>query len=187
MKKLILLFLMAVTAVSVCGCQMTKIKSETPKKETFNYEEKSKEALTEMISNAAESEKLGNYIKAIWGNSIWQRRDEMTDAYTLDANGNFNEDFNTSLSNFFASDTYSSQVEKINKSSQKIVSLMKELNDPPKEYKERYDDLKRLYLKCSEFSSFVISCSGSYNSFCEKFETLDSESVQIYDEIKINF
>ena len=187
MKKLILFLLAVITAISFCGCQKSVNKSETKNSNVFNYEEKAIEALTEMITNAADVESLGNIIQAVWGNSIYQKKDDTTDAYTLDANGNFNDDFNTSLSNFFASDTYSAQEEKISKSNEKIVSLMKELNNPPEEYKERYNDIKKLYLKCTELSSCVLGCSGSYNDFTEKFNTLDSETVQIYNEIKINF
>ena len=90
-----------------------------------------------MLDGAAKAETAGNLIKSVWYNAIYEERDAETDKYTL-KNGKFVDDFNDALSNLFSDEEYQKNILAIQNNQDEVISLMKQLNNPPREYEEAY-------------------------------------------------
>lgn len=67
----------------------------------------------------------------------------------------------------------------------KIYSEVKELNNPPKGYKEYHDLLINLYETYNQFADLALSPTGTYNSFTTKFNDMDSKIAKEQDDINI--
>jgi tetratricopeptide (TPR) repeat protein len=67
----------------------------------------------------------------------------------------------------------------------KISEKMKELRNPPKDYKESYDSIVEVYKLYEEYISFALSPSGSLMSYNQKANELSSELVTEIKEFQI--
>lgn len=97
-----------------------------------------------MLIGASEAETCGNLIKQVWYNSIDEKRDDITDKYTR-PNGYFVSDFNDALGNLFSDTSFQSKISSIEDNQKTVNSLMKELKNPPEEYKDAYEAISELY------------------------------------------
>jgi len=178
-RYLIIVSVVLVIAILTSGILLKK-------QMTVNYKEKLSSISLLMIEGAANAENIGNLIHNVWYNTIYEKHDSQTDKYTLDSSGwKFNDDFNDSLSNLFNDNTYSEQIESLKNNQNSVVSMMKELTDPPKEYQEAYTVLKEYYDAYLEFTNLIINPTGSLSTFTNNFHNADSKVVNAYNSMKI--
>lgn len=137
-----------------------------------------------MLDGAAKAETVGNLIKSVWYNAIYEERDEETDQYTME-NGEFVSDFNDALSNLFTDETFYDSICEIEENQSEVASLMKLLRNPPKKYEEAYSVLKTYYDNYFKMTKVVISPTGSLNTFSEDFSTYDNDTVDAYEKMKL--
>lgn len=97
-----------------------------------------------MLDGAAKAENVGNLIKSVWYNAIYEERVTETDKYTM-KNGKFADDFNDALSNLFADENFIDIIYEIELNQSEVTGLMKKLKNPPKKYEEAYAMLKAYY------------------------------------------
>lgn len=152
------------------------------------YYSQMEEVTYAMLNSGADAETAGNLIVSVWNNAIYEKRSKETDKFTLAYNYGgtsyrFVDDFNTALSNLFADADFSADIQQIEKERAEITSCMKELKDPPKKYKDAYQALKTYYDDYMKFTSVVIECNGSLNSFSEEFGECDDKFVDSYDKM----
>ena len=140
------------------------------------------DASNEMLEGAKLAETSCNEIVKIWKNSIWKTDDISTNAYTLDDNGYFFEDFNDALSKYVSSSRNKTQINKISTSMNKVASYMETLrNNKVEKYERLYEDIEELYDIYLKFMNMPIYMNGSLNSFSEDFGDVDDAfSVQYH-------
>lgn len=138
-----------------------------------------------MLSGAADAETAGNLIHDVWYNSIYQESDPSTDEYTRSKFGGYNDDFNTSLGKLFSDSSFTSQIEALESNQAVINELMKQLANPPEEFKEAYAVLKDYYNAYYELTTLVISPKGSLQTFTDKFNEADSEVLKYYNAMEL--
>ncbi len=117
-----------------------------------SYASKYEAVAYSMLEGAVTAEECGNLIKSVWYNTIFEEEDEETDKFTQ-TKGKFNEDFNTSIAALFADDDFSKKVAAVESNKAAVDSMMKDLRNPPDEWKEAYDELKEYYPTTSSKST----------------------------------
>lgn len=139
-----------------------------------------------IIEGSKKAEDAGNLISNVWYNSIYEKRSNETDKFTM-RNGKFLNDFNDSLDNLFVDEEFSNSIYEIEKNQAEVLSLMKELNNPPKKYEKTYSALKNLYTDYLNLTNAVINPTGSYNSFNEEVNEYDNRLYNSYIEMQLYF
>lgn len=139
-NKVPIVFVIVLLAVAICGYfGVNKYKS-------YVYQQKLNSIIYIyiIIDSGAEAEECGNLIHSVWYNTIFYVSNTDTDKYTK-TNGCFNDDFNDSLDNLYKSKYFTKKISDIQCDQDKVLSLMKELNNPPPKYKEAYKNLIVFY------------------------------------------
>ena len=62
---------------------------------------------------------------------------------------------------------------------------MKSLNSPPEKHKETYEVVISLYLDYEKLVDYALSPSGSYNSYTKETQSLISDFLRKYEELKV--
>ena len=113
---------------------------ENKRKAENEYKQNIDEVIDLMLDGGITAEEVGNLTYDVWYNSIWEKKDNKTNKYTM-KNGKFNDDFNTSLSNLFNDKSYKENIEKIEKNRTDVKSYMDRLKNPPNKYVSEYDEI----------------------------------------------
>lgn len=148
-----------------------------------SYASKYEAVAYSMLEGAVTAEECGNLIKSVWYNTIFEEEDEETDKFTQ-IKGKFNEDFNTSIAALFADDDFSKKVAAVESNKAAVDSMMKDLRNPPDEWKEAYDELKEYYDAYADLIKMAVSPSGSLQTYSEDFRETDSEAAKCFDKVK---
>lgn len=137
-----------------------------------------------MLSGAADAETCGNLIKKVWYNSIYEERDTETDKYTR-PNGYFVDDFNTALSNLLSDTSFQSKISGIEDNKTTVQGLMKDMKNPPEEYKDAYDALSKYYDAYTKLMNLATNPKGSLQTFSTNFNDADTEVSNCYSAMKL--
>ena len=180
-KKYILLAVVVAAAVLIAVLVGTRASQ---KKQLETYEANLKTASSTMLRGAIKAEDAGNLIKSVWYNAIYEERDTKTDKYTR-PNGYFLDDFNDALGNLFADSDFRSTISTIQSNQDSVARLMKELKNPPEEYEEAYEALKKYYDAYTALTNLVTNPSGSLQTFSQSFNSADSEVANRYGAMKM--
>ncbi len=143
------------------------------------YAENLELATYTMLSGAADAETCCNLIQQVWHNAIWEKEDNATDKYTK-PDGKFVTDFNEALDNLFSDLDFYTQINDIIENQETVRSIIKELKNPPEEYKSAYESLSECYDAYLTFTNMAINPSGSLNSFSTDFSDADSKFMHCY-------
>ena len=138
-----------------------------------------------MLSGAADAENACNLIKSVWYNTIYEEYDTKTDKYTLSNGYGFNNDFNDSLQALFSDQEFKNTITDIEVNQISVAGYMKNLQNPPEEYKEAYESIKKLYDSYLELTNLAVNPTGSLQTFSNNFNTADSETLQNYEAMKL--
>ena len=147
-----------------------------------SYASKYEAVAYSMLEGAGTAEECGNLIKSVWYNTIFEEEDEETDKFTQ-TKGKFNEDFNTSIAALFADDDFSKKVAAVESNKAAVDSMMKDLRNPPDEWKEAYDELKEYYDAYADLIKMAVSPNGSLQTYSEDFSATDSEAAKCFDKV----
>ena len=137
-----------------------------------------------MLSGAGEAETCGNLIKQVWYNAIYKEEDDSTDKYTKE-DGYFVSDFNDALGNLFLDTSFERKISSIKENQKKVNSLMKELKNPPEEYKDAYEAISELYDAYISLTNLATDPSGSLQTFSTNFNEADTETLNCYNAMKL--
>ena len=137
-----------------------------------------------MLTGASEAETCGNLIKQVWYNAIYEKRDDTTDKYTR-PKGYFVSDFNDALGNLFSDTSFQSKISSIEENQKTVSSLMKELKNPPEEYKDAYEAISELYDAYVSLTNLATDPSGSLQTFSTNFNDADTETLNCYKAMKL--
>ena len=148
------------------------------------YADNLESATDSMLTGASDAEACGNLIKQVWYNSIYEEIDDTTDKYTR-PNGYFVSDFNDALANLSADTSFQNKISSIEDNQEKVSSLMRELKNPPKEYKDAYEAISELYDAYLSLTNLAIDPSGSLQTYSTNFNDADSETSNCYNGMKL--
>lgn len=168
--------------------EAARIEAEAKEYEE-NYKANLKRASILMLTGASEAESVGGLIHDVWYNTIYEESDIRTNKYTLNTSGGytngFNSDFNTSLAKLFADEDFQEDVESITENQNEVKEIMKELTNPPDEFKEAYGAIKSYYDAYLEFTNLAIDPNGSLSSFTNAFNEGDAKVLNCYNAMEI--
>lgn len=148
------------------------------------YEEALESATNTMLLGAVDAEDVGNLVKNVWYNAIYEEADPETDEYTR-PNGYFVEDFNEALNNLFADASFNAMLSVVESKQERVTEMMKDLRNPPDEFEEAYDAIKDLYDAYNALTNLVTDPSGSLTSFSQSFHDADTEFANCYNAMEL--
>jgi uncharacterized OB-fold protein len=137
-----------------------------------------------MIIEAAHAEDVGNLIKNVWYNAIYEKRDSKTDSYTRPG-GYWVYDFNEALDNLFSDSIFMEDVSKIKDNQEKVNVLMKELTNPPDEYEDAYSALIDFHDAYINLTNLATNPTGSLKDFSTNFNDAVRETVNAYEKMNL--
>jgi hypothetical protein len=136
-----------------------------------------------MLQGAAEAETTCNLISSVWYNTIFEKSDAATNAYTMSSNGKFHDDFNDSLSALLASDEYQEHYTKIAACQAVASDYMTKLQSPPSDLSTCYDTICDMYSEFSSFTDLAMSPKGSLQTFNQSYQDYDTSFMQDYNKL----
>ena len=172
-----------VTAFGVTQYQKKKAAEEYAQR-IEEYSANLKLAAITMLTGASDAETSANLIKQVWYNAIYKEKNDKTDKYTR-PDGYFVSDFNEALGNLFADSTFSSKISDIEDNQGAVNMLMKELKNPPDEYKEAYDAISDLYNAYISLTNCATDPSGSLQTYSSTFNDADTNMLNAYKAMKM--
>lgn len=174
-----------VIAIAVIGLLgVNASKKQKAKEASESYYENLRNVTDIMLSSSASAESAGNLTKRVWYNAIYEERDSTTDKYTR-PNGYFVSDFNDALGNLFSDSSFKSTINSIKSSQDKVLSIMKDLQNPPEEYQNAYSALQAFYDSYLELTNLVTNPTGSLTTFSSNFNDADTKVSNNYDKMKL--
>lgn len=151
-KKYIVIILLLILAVVVAIFVNHKIQTQKAAEEAallrMEYAENLDTVSYTMLMGAIEAENAGNLIKKVWYNAIHEVRSNETDKYTM--KGTYSKhftDFNSALSSLFSDPDFADTIDSIESNQNSVSRLMKELKNPPDEYRDAYEALKNIMMR----------------------------------------
>lgn len=180
-----------VIAVLVVGCVAGFfIKQKQAEKISATYRHNLSNAVYTMFEGAAKAESAGNLIHSVWSNAIYKKEDPETNEYTKEKGvysdkKYFVDDFNTALKNLFADGKFASDRLEIINNQEQVQILMKELKDPPEEYKDAYSALKEFYDAYTKLVSCALDPTGSLTSYTTTFNEADTNTMNTYKAMSL--
>ena len=156
---------------------------ENKRKVENEYKQNIDEVIDLMLDGGITAEEVGDLTYDVWYNSIWEKKDNKTNKYTM-KNGKFNDDFNTSLSNLFNDKSYKENIEKIEKNRTDVKSYMDKLKNPPNKYVSEYDEIEEFYDCYLTFINIAINPTGSLTNFSTNYNNAKSDFLKQYNKIR---
>lgn len=185
-KKVILgIIILLLIGGTIFGGISYKNYSDKKKAEEISEQYKSnlRTVTYKMLDGAAKAESCGNLIRKVWSNSIWKESNSETDKYTK-KNGKFNEDFNASITALFADPNFSEKTDEVEDNQKDVNKLMKDMKNPPEEWKDAYEDLKSYYDSYLTLTNLCTNPTGSLQTYSTNFSNADTDTVNKYEKMK---
>lgn len=174
-KKLVILGI--VVFVVVCGVIGFVLISKNNKS---SYIEKLETTRLEMLDGGSKAESLCNLTNKVWYNSIYEERDEETDKYVtytlIDSiyATVFYHSFEDAINNLYSDEETVNTVSEIEDNQKNVKSLIKDLQNPPKNLKNCYDTILNMYDYYKDLTDLAISPTGSLEDYSDsKREAID--------------
>lgn len=190
-KKVKIIIGIVVALVLVGGATIFGVNQYQKKKAAEEYAQRVEEYADtleldtySMLSGASDAETCGNLIKQVWYNAIYEKKDDETDKYTR-PKGYFVSDFNDALGNLFADESFSSKVSSIKDNRETVNGLMKNLKNPPDEYRDAYDAVSDLYDAYISLTNCAVDPSGSLQTYSSNFNDADTNTLNAYNAMKL--
>lgn len=185
-KKIIVGIIIVIVICAGCGIGYkiySDIKAEQVYRESYNeYIDNLERVQILMLSGGSDAEALCNLTLRVWGNAIFENRDNETDKYTR-PNGYFVSDFNEALSNLFADFETEDTIYDIESNQTSVKVLIKKLQNPPEELDKCYDTVTDLYDAYKTLTDLAINPSGNYSGFGTKKSDAVTDFMSAYEKL----
>ena len=183
-KKILTFAGAAVALIAIIVLIFFANKSQNLQKQKEEFLSNAATILDDGLSGAVECETVCNLVKKVWSNTIYEESDEETDLYTKNSSGDFNNDFNTSLTLLFGSDDYTNSVALIKSYEQTLRESLSQMKVSTEDLQKCYDAAENLCKAYYDFTGLASSPTGSLNTFSESFSSIDSEIMSYYKDLK---
>lgn len=178
-----------VIAVILCVVGGVGYKIYSDKKAEEKYQEEYNEYISNLeqvqillISGGSNAESLCNLTLRVWGNAIYEDRDDETDKYTR-PDGYFVSDFNIALANLYADSDTQDTISDIEGNQESVKTLIKKLQNPPEGLDKCYDTVSDLYEAYKILTDLAISPSGNYSGFSTNKSDAVSDFMSAYEKL----
>ncbi len=104
----------------------------------------------------------------------------------MTSNGSFHDDFNTALGNLFRDNDFVKDTTSIRENQNEVIKRIRDLKNPPDEWKDAYADLLLYYDAYHDFTELVLGRECSLNEFKDLFKQFDGEAAKRYDKMKLH-
>lgn len=161
-------------------------KAEQEYIESYNaYIDNLKSIQVYMLTGGSDAESLCNLTLKVWGNSIYEKKDNETDKFTRKDNGKgiFYDDFNDALFNLYLDDDTSKTRESIEDNQETVKKLIKDLQLVPEGLEQCYDTVSDLYDAYNTLTDLAINPSGNYSGYSSNMSTADSDFMSAYEKL----
>lgn len=175
---------LAVAIFAIFSATKKKQEEQAAKEAIESYASDLDLCVATMYLGAIDAEEAGGLIHDVWSNTIYKKSDSKTNKFTK-SSGYWNSDFNTSLSALFSDPDFSSKLSDIRSNQTLVESLMKNLKNPPDEYKDAFDALKELYEVYCDLTGCAVNPTGNLNTYTTTFNNADSDFVKCYKAVKM--
>lgn len=179
MKRKFLMLILAglmVLILASCGGGKAKEKAE--------YIENLKLAQTTMLHGGATAEEVCNLTKKVWYNTIYEKKDDETDQYTINSySGKFHSDFNTSLEHLYSDQSVKQDIASIQENQEEVAELIKKLQNPPDDLTSCYTTIDSMYDTYQDLTALAISPSGSLTTYSQNFSDYDKDFMKSYEKL----
>ena len=196
-KKMVIIIGVVVVVIIAAIAIAFAIKSTNEKKAARAAEEEASIAAEErqtyienlelvrytMLSGAAEAESICGLTQSVWYDTIYEKYDTDTAKYTRDSNGNYHDDFNTSLNLLYSDEEIIARIDGIEENQDTAEGLMKKLQTVPEGLEACYHTVTELYNAYKQFTDLAISPRGSYTTYSENFASYDKEFMKYFDQL----
>lgn len=135
-----------------------------------------------MLSGGSDAESLCNLTLRVWGNAIYENKDNETDKYTK-PKGYFVSDFNEALVNLYADSETKDTIDDIENNQVSVKELIKKLQNPPEGLDKCYDTVSDLYEAYKMLTDLAINPSGNYSGFSTKKSDAVSDFMSAYEKL----
>lgn len=146
-----------------------------------HYTEQLNTAVYIMLEGAAKSESEAKLFRDVWHNTIYKEDSLITDRYTKNAQGDFYEDYRTSLEVLKTDEHYLYEIAEIEKNRDIVDDLIKDLEKPPIRYKKAHDAIMAYYEAYLELVELATEPAGDLTSYSEH---LDKAIARVTDDYK---
>lgn len=154
----------------------------------------------DMMDNAEEVEIILSSYVDVWSYSIKSggaipvdeivsvtefSESEVEDIFEVNEIGNIPNDFSTniySLNDYYEKEGILEDIENANNKAKEEIS---ELNDPPKDLKEAYNELLDMYEYTKEYSEMAVNPNDSFDSFTKKESELSDDITSKRNRIEV--
>lgn len=152
-----------------------------------NYSENLNILYSKISKSSSEAEECINLIHAVWNNAIFEKYDPRTNKYTKPSLDSYSYlDFNSALKKLFDNQTFKNNITKLENESDEISKLMKEMINPPDQFKDAYLKLYSCYEDYIKLVNLAVNPTGNLNSYTKSINDLDSslasklKSLELY-------
>ncbi|MEA1855625.1 hypothetical protein U9M49_21415 [Cytobacillus sp. OWB-43] len=190
MKKGLLILFLFFCLFALVGCNSKK---------TIEYRTNLQNVTDKMLENASEVEEMLNKYSAVWSYSIESKgaipvgematvtgleQDVINEHFEINTIGNIPNDFSTNIYSLNSYYSETGKLEELENASTEIKDAIKDLNDPPEDYKKVYDEVLDMFTFTEEYIGMAINPDGSLQSFNENRATLSSDIINKYKRIE---
>lgn len=181
-KKVVISVAAAIVIIVVGIIAGLKIRDNNLSKK---YSENLSLASLTMLIGASQAESAGGLVHDVWYNTIYEKYDNKTDKFTRSKGYGFNDDFNDSLVALFVDEEFQKDIESIKSNQDLVNSIMKDLSNPPEEYKNAYDAIKKFYDAYIELTNLAVNPTGNLSGYTSNFNNADSKTVNAYKAMQL--
>lgn len=135
-----------------------------------------------MLLGGSDAESLCNLTLKVWGNAIYEERDDETDKYTR-PDGYFVSDFNIAIANLFVDSNTVLTISGIEDNKKSVKEILKKLQDVPDGLDKCYDTISELYVAYGTLTDLAVSPSGNYNGFNSNKADAVSDFMSAYSKL----
>lgn len=135
-----------------------------------------------MLAGGSDSESLCNLTYRVWGNAIYEDRDEETDKYTR-PDGYFVSDFNIALENLYADENTQTTVSRIEENKCSVKKIMKELQTVPEGLEDCFDSVMSLNEVYNKLTNMAVNPTGSYQKFGDTINDVVPAFTSAFDKL----
>ena len=167
--------------------EQAQLEKEEYEASLVTYQDNLTLASYSMLLGAAKAEDCCSLIHDVWYNTIFEVDSSKTNKYTKESGYNylFHDDFNTSLKALFSDNSFKEDIWYIEDNQKDVAELMKSLINPPDEYKEAYETLRKCYDAYLEFTNLALSPSGNLTTYTSKINDADSTFLNCYNALSL--
>jgi hypothetical protein len=176
-KKFIVLLVLSFLLVAALGVGGYHFYQKKKQEEVEEYGKKLNFLVMNMLNTGADAEKMINGYIDVWHKAIFNAG--------VKINGKWYSNFNGAVSALKIQFEQEGKIEKLKDSLDKTEEELKELKNPPEEYKELYELAVDMYKAHKEFIEYAIDPSGSLQSYSSDARSLSQQFVNLYNEYNI--